>query len=192
MAKPVINFSGELVALGPLSKDYMDIYMKCNNDFQTTRTLAESRPSTYDALSEAIDNFGKDVGYVFFTIFEKNGYRPIGFTYIDNIDHKNRTSAFNIVICEDDCRGKGYGTETTRLMANYAFAVLGIHNLGLTVYEFNQAAIKAYKKAGFVEYGRRRQSHFIGGRLWDSVFMECLSTEFECVVPAWNFESVEV
>lgn len=144
MKEPVINFSGKTVALGPLSKDYMDVYMKCNNDFQTTRTLGDSRPSTYEALSEAIDNFGKDPSYVFFTIFEQDGYRPIGFTYLDNIDSRNRTASYNIVICEQDCRGKGYGTETTILMANYAFAVLGIHNLGLTVYEFNEAAIKAY------------------------------------------------
>lgn len=187
MKEPIINFSGPSVALGPLCKDYMEVYMRCNNDFQTTRTLGESRPSTYEALSAAIDNFGKDPGYVFFTIFEKSGYRPIGFTYLDNIDSRNRTATFNIVICEADCRGKGYGTETTKLMANYAFSVLGIHNLGLTVFEFNEAAIKAYRKAGFLEYGRRRQSHFMGGRLWDSIYMESLSSEFECTAPEWRF-----
>lgn len=187
MKEPVINFSGESVALGPLSKEYMDVYMKCNNDFQTTRTLGDSRPSTYEAVSESIDKCGKDRSYVFFTIFEKSSHRPIGFTYLDNIDSRNRTATYSIVICEDDCRGKGYGTETTKLMANYAFSIIGIHNLALTVYEFNEAAIKAYRKAGFVEYGRRRQSHFMGGRLWDSIYMECLASEFECTVPEWLF-----
>lgn len=68
-------------------------------------------------------------------------------------------------------------------MANYAFSVMGVHNLSLTVFEFNEAAVKAYQKAGFLEYGRRRQSHFMGGRLWDSIYMECVASEFECTVP---------
>jgi hypothetical protein len=38
--KPVINFEGESIALGPLSKEYMDVYVKCNNDFSITKTLA--------------------------------------------------------------------------------------------------------------------------------------------------------
>lgn len=41
MENPIVNFSGELVALGPMSKDYMTIYMKCNNDFHITRTLGD-------------------------------------------------------------------------------------------------------------------------------------------------------
>lgn len=188
MSKPVINFSGRLVALGPLCKDYMDIYMKCNNDFETTRTLGDSRPATFEALSDAIDNFGKNTNYVFFTIFEKSSGRAIGFTYLDNIDHKHRTASYNIVICEADCRGQGYGTETTRLMMNYAFSILGVQNLGLTVYEFNALAIRAYEKAGFVQFGRRRQSHFMGGRFWDSIYMESLSSEFKPSVPTWIFE----
>jgi RimJ/RimL family protein N-acetyltransferase len=184
---PIINFSGENVALGPLCKDYLDVYMKCNNDFKTTRTLSMSKPTTYEALSESIDKLSKESSSVFFTIFEKSSDRPIGFTYLDNIDHRNRTATYGIVIGEEDCRGKGYGTETTKLMMNYAFAVLGIHNLSLTVYEFNKPAIRAYEKAGFVQYGRRRQCHFMGGRLWDEILMECLSTEFKCTVPEWNF-----
>jgi diamine N-acetyltransferase len=184
---PVINFSGEHVALGPLDHDYLDVYMKCNNDFQTTRTLSLSKPTTRKQLSDFIDHLSEDADSVFFTIFEKSSGRPIGFTYLDRIDHRNRTATYAIVICEEECRGKGYGTETTLLMMNYAFAVLGIHNLSLTVYEFNKPAIRCYQKAGFVQFGRRRQCHFMGGKLWDEIWMECLSTEFTCTLPQWTF-----
>jgi RimJ/RimL family protein N-acetyltransferase len=40
-----------------------------------------------------------------------------------------------------DCRGKGYGTGTTRLMLDYAFTALGLHNVMLTVFEFNSAGM---------------------------------------------------
>ncbi len=35
--------------------------------------------------------------------------------------------------------GRGYGTETTRLMLDYAFTALGLHNVMLTVFVFNAA-----------------------------------------------------
>lgn len=42
--------------------------------------------------------------------------------------------------------------------------------------------IKAYQKAGFKEIGRRRECRMTGGKLWDEVHMDCLSSEFESPV----------
>ncbi len=43
----------------------------------------------------------------------------------------------------------------------------------------NPAGIRAYQKAGFKEIGRRRECRMMGGKLWDEVHMDCLSSEFE-------------
>ena len=67
-------------------------------------------------------------------------------------------------------------------MLDYAFTALGLPNVMLTVYEFNRIGIRAYEKAGFRELGRRRQCRMMGGNLWDEVYMDCLSTEFESPV----------
>jgi RimJ/RimL family protein N-acetyltransferase len=82
------------------------------------------------------------------------------------------------MIGEMDRRGKGLGTEATLLTLDYAFTVLGLHSVMLTVYEFNLAGRRAYEKAGIREFGRRRQSHWMGDRFWDEIFMDCLATEF--------------
>jgi diamine N-acetyltransferase len=42
-----------------------------------------------------------------------------------SVDYCNRSASFGILIGEPDCRGKGYGTETTRLMLDCAFTDLG-------------------------------------------------------------------
>jgi diamine N-acetyltransferase len=54
------------------------------------------------------------------------------------------------------------------------------------VFEFNKRAIRAYEKCGFVEYGRRRQAHFMSGQLWDVILMECLSSDFQGFVKEWD------
>jgi diamine N-acetyltransferase len=46
----------------------------------------------------------------------------------------------------------------------------------------NPAGIRAYQKAGFKEFGRRRECRLMGGKLWDEIQMDCQSTEFESTV----------
>jgi RimJ/RimL family protein N-acetyltransferase len=95
------------------------------------------------------------------------------------VDHYNRTATFGILIGEKDCWGKGYGTEATRLVLDYAFTGLGLHNVMLNVFANNERAIRAYRRAGFREIGRRRQAHRTGGDLEDVVFMDCLATDLQ-------------
>ncbi|HEY3414213.1 MAG TPA: GNAT family protein [Armatimonadota bacterium] len=177
--KPIYNMVGERVALGPLRRDLLPLYQKWMNDFETTRNLTiQANPMTWEKEEDWYERASRREGDPMFTIFEKSTGRAIGDTGLD-FDFRNRTGNFGICIGEADCRGKGYGTEATRLMLDFAFTAHGIHNVILTVFEFNHGAIRCYEKAGFKEFGRRRQCLFMGGRLWDMVYMDCLSTEFE-------------
>jgi Acetyltransferase (GNAT) domain len=72
--------------------------------------------------------------------YDRETLRPIGNTGPRSVDHRNRTATFGILIGEPECGGKGYGTESTRLMLDYAFTVLGLHNVMLTGLESNPAA----------------------------------------------------
>lgn len=174
---PIFNIVGEHVALGPLRRDLIPRYCRWNNDFATTRTLARSQPQTVDAMMAAYDAARAADDCVDFTIYERVSGRPIGATYLHDIDMRHRTAEFGIVIGEADARGKGYGTEAARIMLDYAFGALGLHNVMLRVYAFNRAGQRAYEKAGFRVFGTRRQAHFMGGRLWDVIYMEAVASE---------------
>lgn len=177
--QPIYNMVGDLVALGPIRRDLLPLYQRWMNDFQTTRNLSiQANPLTSDKESAWYDRASTRDGDPMFTIFEKSTGRAIGNTGI-GFDFRNRTGNFGICIGEADCRGKGYGTEATRMMLDFAFTAHGIHNVMLTVYEFNRGAIRCYEKAGFKEFGRRRQCQYMGGRLWDVIYMDCLATEFQ-------------
>jgi diamine N-acetyltransferase len=186
--RPILNIEGHLVALGPIRRDLLPLYQRWVNDLDTMRTLdLPPRPLTMEQEQDWYDRQSKADDDVPFTIYERETLRPIGNTGLHSLDHRNRTAAFGIMIGEPACRGKGYGTETTRLMLDYAFSALGLHNVILTVLEFNPAAIKAYNKAGFKEIGRRRECRLMGGKLWDEIYMDCLSSEFESPVPGQIF-----
>ena len=191
--EPILNVVGELVALGPLRRDLLPVYQRWINDLGTMRNLGLApHPMTHEKEQDWYDRQSKTEVEVPFTIYERETLRPIGNTGLHDIDHRNRSATFGIMIGEPECRGRGYGTETTTLMLDYAFTALGLHSVMLTVFEFNQAGIRAYEKAGFREFGRRRQCRMMGGKLWDEIFMDCLNGEFERpVTPGkdWGFSA---
>jgi RimJ/RimL family protein N-acetyltransferase len=181
--RPILSIEGDLVALGPLRRNLLPLYQRWINDLGTARTLdLPPQPMTLEKEQEWYEEQAKSENSVPFTIYERRTLRPIGNAGLDGVDHRNRTASFGIVIGEPDCRGKGYGTETTRLLLDFAFTALGLNNVMLTVFEYNPAGVRAYEKAGFKEFGRRRKSRMMGGKLWDDIYMDCLSTEFESPV----------
>ena len=113
-----------------------------------------------------------------FDIFERATLRPIGNAALLHIDHQHGTAEYGIFIGERDCWDKGYGTEATRLMLDYGFRVVGLHNIMLRVYSDNPRALRAYQKAGFAEMGRRREARRTGRTRVDVIYMDCLASEY--------------
>jgi RimJ/RimL family protein N-acetyltransferase len=177
---PILNIVGEKVALGPRRREMLPLYLKWMNDFEVTRTLASQlRPMTLEAEEKWWETSSVNPHVAAYTVYERETLRPIGNTDLGDINFFHRTAVFGLLIGEKDCWGKGYGTEATRLMLDYGFTGLGLHNLMLEVYSYNERAICAYRRAGFKEIGRRREALRLGGRAYDLIFMDCLSTEFE-------------
>lgn len=174
--------AGQKVGLGPLRREVIvPLGVKWMNDLDVTRTLgvAAGRPLTLEAEEAWYERASKTESEVHFLVYELATTRVIGSTTLTRIDFFNRTAVFGILIGEKDCWGKGFGTETTRLMLDYAFNVLDLHNVMLSVFSYNERGIRAYTKAGFKEIGRRREAKRLGGRAFDEILMDCLSTEFQ-------------
>jgi diamine N-acetyltransferase len=180
---PILNILGDKVALGPHHRDLLPLYQKWVNDFEVTRTLDIGlKPITLEFEENWYNRATTSERDATFVIYERATLRPIGSTGLHQIDQFDRTAEFGILIGEKDSWGKGYGTETARLMLEYGFTGLGLHNIMLRAYSYNDRGIRAYQRAGFREFGRRRQAQRLGGQAYDVVFMECLATEFQGAV----------
>ena len=90
--------------------------------------------------------------------------RHIGNIKLGPIDGRHKAAAIGIAIGAKDCWGRGYATQAIAALSEYAFAVLGLERLDAGLYAGNESSQRAFKRAGFVEEGRRR-----GGRLMDGV-----------------------
>lgn len=179
--KPVLNMSGEKVALGPLQKSMISSFVKWENDFAVSSMSGDPlQPVSREMIEERFERHLRESNarFVEFAIYELASMQVIGATELRNIDRAHRTAEYGIVIGEKSCWGKGYGTETTLLMLDYAFSVLGLHNVLLRTFAYNERAVRAYTRAGFRVMGRQREAARLADQVYDKIFMDCLATEF--------------
>jgi len=177
--EPILTIVGERVALGPLRSDLIDTHLRWGNDWATYRMLDNIHgPGTREHVAHWLQQATSGAMPHDFLIYERASLQAIGTAGLRDVDFRQGTAEFTIGIGEKNHRGRGLGTEATRLTLDYAFSVLGLHNVMLRVMAFNPTAIHVYEKVGFREIGRRRQAHWMGGRLWDMIYMDILASEF--------------
>ena len=173
-----VILAGHLVGLGPLDRRFLPEYHRWANDRETSRTLGLSWPVTMDQVTATFEARSAATDAVWFTIHEVGTLRPVGLVYLFQVEPRHRRATFGILVGEADARGRGYGTEATRLLLTYAFEISGLSNVMLTVYADNLAGQAAYRKAGFREFGRRRVCSARGQELIDLVYMEAVASDW--------------
>src|SRR5690349_15653553 len=120
--RPTYSFTGERVALGPIERATLPLFYRWFNDFELLRTAGiGDGPWTIERVEGFFKRFNGSTGEAWFMIFDLESGRPIGSTGLRDIDERHGTAEYAISIGEPDARGRGYGTEATRLMLDYAF-----------------------------------------------------------------------
>jgi RimJ/RimL family protein N-acetyltransferase len=163
---------GERCYLSPMNPDDASKYCAWLNDLEVSRNLTMSGKNvSLVGEREYLEQASKSHNYAIVTTDED---RLIGNCGLGGINHLHGTCEIGIFIGNKDYWGKGYGPEAMKLLAAYAFDYLNMRNIMLIVYSFNERAIKAYRKIGFHEMGRRRNAYVIEGGEHDIVYMDML------------------
>lgn len=165
--------------LKPLREEDLVLFEKSEKDAEFQRGVggdANSEPRTLKERREAFQKHNKDPYRKDFAIWTNNG-ELVGRCFLHHIKPKDKRASLAVGIHDKNFRGQGLGTKATKLLLEYAFETLRLHRVDLRVLEYNQAAIKCYKKCGFKEEGRERESGFIDGKYYDDIRMSILEQE---------------
>ena len=103
----------------------------------------------------------------------------LGLISLLDINYINRCGDIHIMIGDPMSRGKGLGTFAVTEMISHAFNNINLRRIQIEVLETNTAAIKLYKKTGFVEEGVRRKATYKNGHYVSMIIMGLLREEWE-------------
>jgi RimJ/RimL family protein N-acetyltransferase len=182
MAPDDFVVTGERAALGLLDRGHLPRLAAWFNDPEVRRGLAhrglvnvDAETSWYEEVTEAAR--APRPTTTAFAVHDAADGELVGVCSLEGIDHNFSRAEFGIFLGQR--RGAGIGADATRLALDWAFTLMGLHNVMLESYDFNEQAIRAYERAGFKVIGRRRDAVRALGRRWDSILMDATADGFE-------------
>ena len=171
---------GSRVRLRPLEREDLPRYQELFSEPETNLSYGKlGVPESLAKLQRRFDEGEFDTADRYLHLVMETEGTLIGAMVLRNEENlPSRSATFGIIIGDPSYRDRGYGTEASTLLLDYAFAVLGYHKINLDFFEYNARARAMYEKLGFVIEGRRRENHWSRGRFWDDILMGVTAEEW--------------
>lgn len=146
---PIERIVGSTIDLLEIEPAHFEKVVAWRNDPQNRRFFFSQRPFTLEGQQRWYESYRKDPTDYMFIIARKDG-SPVGTVSLYAVDNRTKSAEFGrMLIGEKGCRRLGIGTEACRLCLDYGFGPLGLQQIHLCLYQWNNAAISIYKKFGF-------------------------------------------
>ena len=181
-------FEGEWVHLTPIDPEQdAQVESKWTHNPRYLRMLYSepARPLSpaqvkkkYEAIEKEAEEGKNLFHFAIRTRTEQNQERLIGFAQLFWIDWTNSSGVVRLGIGNPDDWGRGYGSDSLRLLLRYAFAELNLFGLMAFIPEYNQVALRLFQRAGFIEEVRRREALNRDGRYWDMIHVGILRDQW--------------
>ncbi|MET8905231.1 GNAT family N-acetyltransferase [Streptomyces sp. NPDC048232] len=175
-AKPVLT--GERTVLRPFTAGDADVMWEIVNDPEVVRfTFEPGTEITRERLRSWYGVRTADPDRLDLAVTDRATGELVGEVVLYDWDPAARSCTFRTLIGARG-RGRGLGSEATRLIVGHAFERVGLHRVQLEVYAHNPRARRVYEKAGFVVEGIRREAALRDGVWVDDVLMAVLDHEW--------------
>ena len=163
MAKPISlstkpTLTGDKVELRPVTVENVDFIPDDDPEaMRLTGSHPRPEPLNRESMREWYVTRADHDDRLDLAVVDRTTGQFAGEVVLNELDRDNESCNFRILLCGDANRGRGLGTEATRLILRHAFENVGLHRVDLEVYEFNPRARRVYEEVGFVFEGTRRQ-----------------------------------
>ena len=174
-------FAGERVRLTAIEPGDLPAVARWYRDSDFMRRLDAdiAAPKTEKQVAEFIEEQQKSGTGFAFAIRPIDSEDVIGYGALEGILWSQQVTWLTIGIGEAAQRGKGYGAEAMRLLLRFAFDELNLRRVQLTVFSYNESAIRLYERLGFRREGVFREFLQRDGELYDMLLYGLLRREWE-------------
>jgi len=161
----MVTLNGKHIYLRALEPEDLDFIYTIENDESFWEISNTQTPYSRYLIKQYLEYAHKDIYEVKqlrLVICDFND-EQIGMIDFFEFDFKNKRAGIGILIKDSENREKGYGREALKLLVNYGFKHLNLHQVYCNISEGNEASIKLFKSQGFEEIGLKKDWNYSKG-----------------------------
>jgi len=177
----MLKLEGKTILLRALEPEDLSFLYELENNPDLWEVSGTVTPYSQYVLKQYLENAHRDIYEVKqlrLAIGAKTG-KVVGLIDLFDFDPKNRRVGLGLVIAGQEDRNKGIGSEAVALICQYAFSVLGVHQLYANVLEDNSASIHLFEKMGFEIAGCKKDWILSNGQFKNELLFQKL--HHECI-----------
>ncbi len=160
------TLKGNSIYLRALEPDDLDFIHSIENNEHVWELGNTVAPFSKYILKRYLRNAHRDVYEVKqlrLVICNSQNDDTFGLIDLFDCDFKNKRAGIGILIADVENRGKGFGKEALKLLANYCKQHLNLHQLYCNISEENKQSLKLFKGEGFEIIGLKKDWNYSNG-----------------------------
>lgn len=160
------TLKGKNIYLRALEPTDLDFLYLLENDEDLWEVSNTTTPYSKFVLKQYLDNAHRDIYEIKqlrLALCDKQTEAVLGFVDLFDFDPKHRKVGIGVVIFLEKERGKGFALEALKMLCNYAFKHLNMHQIFANITEDNLVSHRLFKKLGFEETGVKKDWIVSGG-----------------------------
>ena len=154
-----MSLEGELTRLRALEAEDVDLLYVWENDPAVWGVSGKLAPFSRHTLRRFLDEqrFDLYAARQLRLVVETLDGRAVGLVDLFEFEPVDLRAGIGILIHGAGDRGRGFASDALDVLCRYARQVLGLHQLWCSVAPDNAASLTLFRRAGFVECGRKRE-----------------------------------
>lgn len=167
-----MNIEATICRLRALEPEDLELMYGWENDMQIWRVSGTVAPFSRHVLSRLIEEQQFDIYATrqMRLVIEHDG-QAVGAVDLFEFDPHNRRAGVGIIV-DSQHRAQGLGYDALKAMEQYARQTLHLHQLWCSITIDNEASLKLFRKAGYVECGLRREWILTSDGALDEILMQ--------------------
>jgi diamine N-acetyltransferase len=153
------TLSGDKIFLRALERSDLDFLYELENDESVWEVSNTTTPYSKYVLNHYLENAHRDIYEVKqfrLVICTADDKKPVGFVDLFDFEPKHGRIGVGIVVFDPADRNKGYASEALKMVANYAFTHLKVHQIYANISEDNDLSITLFERLGYKLAGTKK------------------------------------
>ncbi len=165
----------EHIYLRPLEPEDIDFLYQWENDPDVWKVSNTITPYSKFILKQYIETSHLSIfetKQIRFIIVLSDTNRPIGTIDLFDFDPYNRRAGIGVLIYDKENRQRGYASEALKLIIEYGFKTLDLHQLYCNVNPKNKASMRLFTNHGFIPVGIKKEWVRIQNHWQDEILLQ--------------------